>query len=304
MPKFSKHDLEHLIEKLTMALGDQIVHATTHIEKLFPPTELSQWMDKVGEHMGTWYHRVKHGHDVLNADLVYKKFGVDGLIKYPFELGKDALTPHGIPLPGVQALHQNGYVNARTATEWLSFNVGDMLVGSIAIYSTYKLYKKTKSEKLSKREIIWASVGCITKVTAGVVSQHPVLIISAFGDGLMIIEDQFQIKAKLSELLEIDVDSVLSRALKATAAGAVAGGIVATGAFTATAAFASASTGTAIASLSGVAATNATLAALGGGALSVGGLGMLGGMLVLGSGFTLIAAGTGAAVWAYRSRAH
>lgn len=46
--------------------------------------------------------------------------------------------------------------------------------------------------------------------------------------------------------------------------------------------FASASTGTAIASLSGVAATNATLAWFGGGALTAGGLGMAGGTLVLG----------------------
>jgi len=43
-----------------------------------------------------------------------------------------------------------------------------------------------------------------------------------------------------------------------------------------------ASTGTAIGSLSGVAATNATLAWLGGGALSAGGFGMAGGMVVLG----------------------
>ena len=46
--------------------------------------------------------------------------------------------------------------------------------------------------------------------------------------------------------------------------------------------FATASTGTAIGSLSGVAATNATLAWFGGGALSVGGLGMAGGVAVLG----------------------
>lgn len=43
-----------------------------------------------------------------------------------------------------------------------------------------------------------------------------------------------------------------------------------------------ATTGTAIGTLSGVAATNATLAWLGGGALSVGGFGMAGGMVVLG----------------------
>ncbi|EIO7469445.1 hypothetical protein ABL602_001439 [Salmonella enterica subsp. enterica] len=43
-----------------------------------------------------------------------------------------------------------------------------------------------------------------------------------------------------------------------------------------------ASTGTAISTLSGIAATNATLAWFGGGALAAGGAGMSGGMLVLG----------------------
>ena len=47
-------------------------------------------------------------------------------------------------------------------------------------------------------------------------------------------------------------------------------------------ALATASTGTAIASLSGAAATNATLAFFGGGSLAAGGLGMAGGMAVLG----------------------
>ena len=46
--------------------------------------------------------------------------------------------------------------------------------------------------------------------------------------------------------------------------------------------FASASTGTAISTLSGAAATNATLAFFGGGSLATGGLGMAGGMYVLG----------------------
>lgn len=46
--------------------------------------------------------------------------------------------------------------------------------------------------------------------------------------------------------------------------------------------FASASTGTAISSLAGVAATNATLAWFGGGSLAAGGLGMAGGIAVLG----------------------
>ncbi|MDR0442150.1 MAG: hypothetical protein LBH44_01925 [Treponema sp.] len=64
--------------------------------------------------------------------------------------------------------------------------------------------------------------------------------------------------------------------------GAVGGALAAFGAYSGTMTFAAASTGTAIATLSGAAATNATLAFLGGGSLAAGGLGIAGGMAVLG----------------------
>ena len=65
-------------------------------------------------------------------------------------------------------------------------------------------------------------------------------------------------------------------------AGVVGGALTALGAYGAATTFATASTGTAIATLSGAAAHNATLAFFGGGSLASGGLGMAGGMAVLG----------------------
>ena len=65
-------------------------------------------------------------------------------------------------------------------------------------------------------------------------------------------------------------------------AGATGGALAAFGAYNAAATFAAASTGTAIASLSGAAATNATLAFFGGGSIAAGGLGIAGGTMVLG----------------------
>ena len=68
------------------------------------------------------------------------------------------------------------------------------------------------------------------------------------------------------------------------AAAGTAGGIAAAGATSAAViAVGTASTGTAIASLSGVAATNATLAAIGGGAIAAGGGGMALGSAILGA---------------------
>jgi hypothetical protein len=74
----------------------------------------------------------------------------------------------------------------------------------------------------------------------------------------------------------------VSSLLGGVAGGALGGALTAFGAYSAATMFAAASTGTAIATLSGAAATNATLAFFGGGALAVGGLGMAGGMAVLG----------------------
>lgn len=65
-------------------------------------------------------------------------------------------------------------------------------------------------------------------------------------------------------------------------AGTAGGALAAFGAYGAAQALAVASTGTAISSLSGVAATNATLAFFGGGSLASGGLGIAGGTAVLG----------------------
>lgn len=64
-------------------------------------------------------------------------------------------------------------------------------------------------------------------------------------------------------------------------AGAATGGSLAYGAFLAAATYGTASTGTAISSLSGAAATKAALALLGGGSLTAGGAGIAGGTMVL-----------------------
>lgn len=79
-----------------------------------------------------------------------------------------------------------------------------------------------------------------------------------------------------------DVTLIASSIAKGVAGGGVAGAVTAFGAYSMATTLATASTGTAIAGLSGAAATNATLAFFGGGSLAAGGLGMAGGAAVLG----------------------
>lgn len=86
------------------------------------------------------------------------------------------------------------------------------------------------------------------------------------------------VKLKNMQTASIKATEVLKGGVSSLGAGALAGIASYGGAMM----FASASTGTAIASLSGAAATNATLAWFGGGSIAAGGLGMAGGSLVLG----------------------
>lgn len=79
-----------------------------------------------------------------------------------------------------------------------------------------------------------------------------------------------------------EMESFVSSLVSGGVAGAAGGAMAAIGAYGAAQTLAAASTGTAIASLSGAAATNATLAFFGGGSLAAGGLGITGGTAVLG----------------------
>ena len=79
-----------------------------------------------------------------------------------------------------------------------------------------------------------------------------------------------------------EMGKLASSMIGGIATGGLAGGLAAFGAYSAAMTFGAASTGTAIASLSGAAATNATLAFLGGGSLAAGGFGIAGGTAILG----------------------
>lgn len=80
------------------------------------------------------------------------------------------------------------------------------------------------------------------------------------------------------EIASLKAEEIVKGGIASLGAGALAGIASYGGAMM----FASASTGTAIATLSGAAATNATLAWFGGGSLAAGGLGMAGGSAILG----------------------
>ena len=93
--------------------------------------------------------------------------------------------------------------------------------------------------------------------------------------------NKLQIEEQAIEELKL-MSSVAKDIATGIGAGATIGAVMAFGAYSGTMCLGVASTGTAIATLNGVAASNATLAFLGGGSIAVGGAGVAGGLMILG----------------------
>ena len=202
----NRQAIENLLSFIAILQGHQLTGITRHMEHLFLATKLSRWMDTVDGHVGGWYHRVRHGHDPLaNMGEVYDKFGIEGVVKYPFELLKDVITPHGIPIPGTQFLVQGGHVSAKTATEWFSMNVGNIFAAGVSVYFTHKLWKKSKTGDIEESTVTWAVIGAGVKVTAGVVTKNPVLIVSGVVDGAILVLNIERVKHAFGKFQDLEL---------------------------------------------------------------------------------------------------
>lgn len=100
--------------------------------------------------------------------------------------------------------------------------------------------------------------------------------------GLLQEQQNLNFESYQKEFEELKFSADVAEALKWSAGAGTAGSVTALGAYGLAHTFACASTGTAIASLHGIAATNATLAFFGGGSLAAGGGGIAAGTAVLG----------------------
>lgn len=133
-----KYFKNELIDKSLFFNENNLIKISSKFENVFSANDLSRWMDTVSGHTGGWFHRAKHGHDlIISTPAVFREFGFKGVIQFPFELLKDMTTKHGIPLPGSQVLVNSGLLTAKFVTNHLSFN----LVDSIFIFSKYKSFK-------------------------------------------------------------------------------------------------------------------------------------------------------------------
>lgn len=142
-------------------------------------------------------------------------------------------------------------------------------------YSTYEDLHHQISRLKQEMDNILQSIG------EGIVSVQSSLIFcqKILSDKQLSVEQKSSNSATVEKLNSFN--SSFDNLMNITS-GAVLGGSIGVGAWAVVSLVGSASTGTAISTLSGVAAYNATIAWFGGGALAAGGAGMTGGMMMLG----------------------
>jgi hypothetical protein len=183
---------------------------------------------------------------------------------------------------------------------------------SAAMMGIFELMAESSSDKSIdlQRVITISALGGLSGYAgslSGTLTQHALLsnntlLLSSLSPTTNSIIGSFTGGATTSALLAYglyflgysDLNSA-NRSMTAGLIGTAAGGIATAGLMAFATAVGTASTGTAIASLSGIAAHNAALAWLGGGALSAGGAGVAGGAMVLSGGALLAVVGASVA---------
>lgn len=123
------------------AVAVPVAHKTTAITKgiHYKANALSLKMDMAN---GGWlkhggFHRLYGGHDISNT-VYWKHYGV----QYGKELGKDFITPNGLPYPKLELAVKKGYIKASLAQKWGTWNVGKAASASVGFLDTAFAVKK------------------------------------------------------------------------------------------------------------------------------------------------------------------
>jgi len=76
-------------------ISDPIVRVTSILNKAVGTTAVDVYMDTIKG----YGHRIFSGHDLSYLPEIYKKYGLEGVKDYTIHIGKDIMSPHGVPIP-------------------------------------------------------------------------------------------------------------------------------------------------------------------------------------------------------------
>jgi hypothetical protein len=181
-------DNEHFDKALLLAVAvaeaakSSLVDFTKVFNDVAGAGATDAWMDAaVG--MG---HRIAHGHGLENVPEIFRRFGLEGIMDYCSHGLRDAMSPHGMPLPFAEEIASYLGMSTGEAINWLTVNVGDVLAGGLSLAHSWNFNKSMRlavsARYMSKATLISALIGITIKSAVSFGQHNPIGIASALAD--------------------------------------------------------------------------------------------------------------------------
>ena len=152
---------------------DHITDLTKYINESGATSAIDTFMDSVTGRG----HRIVFGHDLSSLPDVYQKFGLDGIYDYFKHLGKDVMSPDGIPIPFAREIQQSIGLSTKQSLDWMCLNIGDVLSGGFSIWHTREILSGLQSGDITRELLLKITIGSGIKVFFSIQNPNPISLV-------------------------------------------------------------------------------------------------------------------------------
>lgn len=173
----SPTNISHLLNYLQSAaniLNQYLVEITKSVNYTVGTTQVDAFMD-TAKGLG---HRVEFGHSLDHLPTIFDRFGISGIVDYFGHGMRDAMSPHGMPIPFAKEIRDTLGLRPMTAVDWLSLNIGDVLSGGLSVAHSYQSFGVMRDAVvagfLPPELAVSIAIGTIVKIGFGISTTNPV----------------------------------------------------------------------------------------------------------------------------------
>lgn len=168
----------NILQSLMNIGKDHMVYYTKILNNDSNPGAVDLFMDSASGRG----HRIVIGHDLSYLPSIYDKFGINGVFDYFKHIGRDIMSPDGIPIPFAKELKSIFDLSMIDSINWLCLNIGDLISGAFSIWHTNEVIHMLNSGKFSNDFFISTFVGSSIKIYFSISSVNPISLVCGIID--------------------------------------------------------------------------------------------------------------------------
>lgn len=168
------------IQAIANASKDKLVDLTKVLNNDAYPGVVDKFMDAATGRG----HRVVFGHDASYLPEIFEKFGMSGVYDYFAHLGKDVMSPDGIPIPFAAEFGNALGMDTMEKIDWLCLNIGDVTSGMLSIWHTKAMIDMLRAAdgNITGAMVTRVTVGAGVKIVFSIVRPNPISLASGIVD--------------------------------------------------------------------------------------------------------------------------